>query len=502
MTEKDKVIKEKSSKKPKNDLIDEAILPVWIKEKNMTWLGFVWIWIGICVTIATFQYGANAIMAGTNLMTATLVITLANAVLAVVMTLTGDIGTEHGLTFATYLRAPFGVTGANLAAVSRGIVGACWFGIVTYLGAIALNGIVEYLTGFAFWPLWFALFLVVQLLNVASGMKSMERLASFAAPAIIAISVWMYFTISGIADLKGINLWTYVGSGIDLSFIGLFIINMTVWAPMALDACNLTRWLKVDESKSFLKRNKSILPAHFIALPITHGWIAFIGAASYIATTNWNPIEVIQETSQGFSLVLMLILIVLAQWSTNTSGNGLPAVLTFVNAGNGKISYKMGVVITGIIGTVIMPWRLLANISAFLSYYGGFLGSIAGIMLCDYLIIRKRRLNVPDLFKRDGQFSYSNGWNPAAVIAFFVPAILSFFMLEYAYIIGLPLGFLIYLVLMKTWILKKHPQAEIESNFSDEYLATSVGISWYYEEGVGFSRRTTDQLPESTRTDY
>ena len=491
----------KIGRKYANTLIEESILPVWITEKKMTWLGFVWIWIGLSVTLNTFQYGANTVMGGLNLVQATILITVSNAVLAVIMTLTGDIGTEHGLSMATYLRAPFGIEGSNIAALSRGIVGAAWLGIATYLGALAMNGVIEYITGFEFWPLWYILLLGVQLATVAAGMKSIENLAAFAAPAIIAVSVWMYFTVDGIADLNGINIWSVVGEGGNTSLIALFIANMTVWAAMALDSCNLTRWIRADESKNFFKRNKNVFPGHFIALPITHGWIAFIGAASYLATGNWNPIDVIQEQSTGFALVGMLALIILGQWSTTVTANVLPSALTFINAGKGKISYKMGILLSGVVATVTMPWLLLENLFVFLSYYGGFVGSIAGIMICDYFVIRKRRLNVPDLYNHDGQFRYSNGWNPAAIIAFFVPAILAFLNLDYSYVIGLPLGFLIYWILMETWILKKHKQVERESDYSDEYLATSVGQSWLYDEGMGFSRVESKDLPESTRTD-
>ena len=132
-----------------------------------------------------------------------LTIFAANLILGAFMLLTADIGTEHGLPFAVYLRAPFGIYGTHPPRPRARPVAAMWFGIQTYLGAIALNGIGSYFLGFDNWFVWYMLFAVVQVVNTAAGIKAVESSPSLAAPAIIAISVWMYFTLDGIAETKG-----------------------------------------------------------------------------------------------------------------------------------------------------------------------------------------------------------------------------------------------------------------------------------------------------------
>ncbi len=124
-----------------NGLIEESILPTALNQRPIGMLGYSWIWIGIAVIIATFSLGATGIAGGVSLPTVVLTIFLANVGIGLFMLLTADIGTEHGLPFAVYLRAPFGVRGTHIPAVSRGLVAAMWFGIQTYLGALALNGI-------------------------------------------------------------------------------------------------------------------------------------------------------------------------------------------------------------------------------------------------------------------------------------------------------------------------------------------------------------------------
>lgn len=470
-----------------NHLLEESILPVRIRERSISALGFVWIWIGMAVIIATFQLGANGV-AGLPLWQVLLTILLANAALAVVMTLTADIGTEHGLSFAVYLRAPFGTRGTHLPAVSRGIVAAIWFGIQTYLGALAINGIVGYFTGLDAWFLWYVIFGVVQVVNTAMGIRAVERLASIAAPAIIAVSIWMYFTLEGVADTAGNNIWTFAGDGSIAPFT-LFVANMAFWSALAVDIPNLTRYLKTEPgARRFAQRNKNVFAAQFIALPVTQTFVALIGAASFIAAGDWNPVTVIQGQSTGFTLVVLLALVVLAQWSTNNAANLIPAALTFVNAGAPRLSYKWAVALAGVVGTLAFPWLILNNLFTFLGYYGALLSAVGGIMICDYYVIRRRRINVPELYRPRGQFFFAGGFNPAGLIAWVVAGSVALWQLQYAYLVGLPLGFVIYLVLMKTWILPKYPQAEVTSSDDDEFLGTSASREWEYD-GVGGLRR-------------
>ncbi|QRN81404.1 MAG: NCS1 family transporter, partial [Nocardiopsis sp. BM-2018] len=341
----------------------------------------------------------------------------------------------------------------------------------------------------------YALVLVVQIVNVALGIKAIERLASVAAPCILAVSLWMYYTLDGIADLEGSNIWTFASGG-DLSLVAFFLINMVVWAPLAVDIPSITRFIRtVPGERRFLRRNRNVLVAQFVALPLMQAWISFIGAVSFIVTGDWNPIDVIQGQSTGFVLGILLVMIILAQWSTNTAANVVPAALNFVNAAAPHLSYRSGVVLAGVVGTAVMPWLLLDNLFTFLSYYGGFIAAIAGIMVCDYYVLRRRRLNVPALYDPQGQYRYASGFNPAALIAWFGASGAALWQPDYAYVIGFPVAFAAYLLLMRTWILRRHPQAEIDDP-GDTYLATSVGRSWVYDaETRTFSRRTVDELP-------
>lgn len=469
-------------------LIEESILPTRASQRPIGMLGYAWIWIGIAVIIATYSLGAAGIGGGFTLGEVILTILAANLAIGLFMILTADIGTEHGLSFAVYLRAPFGTHGTHLPAVSRGIVAAMWFGIQTYLGALALNGIGEYFLGFSNWFLWYVVFGLLQIANTMMGIKSVERLAALAAPAIIAITVWMYFALEGVAETKGLNIWTFRAEG-QMSLLVLFIANMGFWSTLAIDIPNLTRFVKTNtRERGFFARNRNIFAAQLIALPATQAMIAGIGAISFIATGNWNPVEVIQGDAQGLALIVLLALVVLAQWSTNNSANLIPAALTFINLAPRLITYKTGVALAGVVGTLCFPWEILNNLFVFLGYYGAFLSAIGGIMVADYYILRGRRLNVPELFNPTGQYRYAGGFNVAGLGAWVIAGGLAAWWSQYAFIIGFPAGFVAYLVLMKALVLPGNPQAELAAGAGDEFLAASVGMDWVHTGEGRFAR--------------
>ena len=478
--------------KEKNKLISDDILPITSKKRTLGGLGFANIWIGMAIVISVFSFGASGIE-GMNIWgvaTATLV---ANIIIAVVGSLTGDIGVEHGLSFATYLRAPFGLVGVHLPTVARGIVASCWFGINTYIGATAINYFTAALFKIDNWPVWFAVFAILQIINTMLGMKAIDKFASFAAPCIILITCWMFYKVNNIAAINNIDILGYKPPHPTAScWMITMCANIGMWAALAADIPNMTRSLKAPVGeKNWFVRNKNNWIPQFATLPLIETFIAIIGAISYLTTGNWNPVEVIQSTAKGPVLLILLLMVILAQWSTNTAANLVPPAMCFTNAGaRWNMPYKVGVLIAGLIGVCVQPWNILNQLYTYLGYFGSFLSALAGIMLCDYYVIRKRRLNVKELYKADGQYRFHGGVNLAGMAAWILGTVVANVGSNYGYLFGLPTGFIVYFVIMKVWYLKKFPQAEVVSNYSDEYLGISVGNDWViegYEEVAGIS---------------
>lgn len=484
----------KSKVENSSALISEDILPITARKRTLGGLGFANIWIGMAIVISVFSFGASGID-GMNIWGVASATFVANLIIAIVGSLTGDIGVEHGLSFATYLRAPFGVNGVHVPAIARGIVAACWFGINTYIGSTAINYFTMELFGIDNWFLWFIIFAAVQIINTMLGIKAIDKFASFAAPCIILITCWMFYKVNNIAALNNISIIGYIPPHPTANcWMVTMCANIGMWSALAADIPNMTRSLKAPvNERNWFKRNKNNWIPQFATLPIIETFIAVIGAISYLTTGNWNPVEVIQSQAEGVTLLVLLVMVILAQWSTNTAANLVPPAMCFTNAGaRWKFPYKLAVLLAGLIGVCVMPWKILDQLYLYLGYFGSFLSALAGIMICDYYIIRKRRLNVQDLFREDGQYHYHGGVNICGMVAWILGTIAANLGSGYGYLCGLPTGFIVYLVLMKTWYLKKFPQAEVESGYSEEYLGISVGNDWVipgYESTVGIDAK-------------
>ncbi|WP_096549875.1 NCS1 family transporter [Ureibacillus thermosphaericus] len=469
--------------KKSNYLKSPDLLPITHAKRNISPFGFAVIWVGMAIVLAAFAIGAAGIV-NLPLPMVILATIIGSVAIGILMTIIGDIGVEHGLSFPVYMRAPFGTIGTHIPSAVRGITASCWFGINTYFGASAINGILNILFGFDQWFICFILFATFQLINVSLGIKSIERFADFAAPIIILISIWMYISLADKASVQGKDIWTWVespatGVAAFTAFMVIVMANMGFWATLAADMPSLSRFFKAPKNeRNWFKRNKTQLVGSIIVMPIFNTLMIMIGAVCYAAVGTGDPIVALQEAASGFILVILLLMIILAQWSTNTSANVIPAATIFSNIGGPKVPFWVGVIIAGIIGILAQPWNLFDILTQALLIIGGILTSIVGVLFADYYILRKRRVNVKDLYEVDGQYRYANGINWAGMLAWIIGGIIANLLPTYSSIVGLVAGAVIYYILAKYWWFKKYPQAEIVDPDDSKYLGITAGRDW------------------------
>ncbi|WP_066398827.1 NCS1 family transporter [Neobacillus mesonae] len=471
----------------KSHLKTPDLLPIAHKDRKITKLGFSFMWVGMCVLLATFAIGGSGVMT-LSLPWVILATVIGSLAIGFFISLIADIGIEHGLSFPVYMRAPFGTIGTHIPSVTRCVAASMWFGINTYFGATAMNGILNILFGFDNWFICYFLFAIVQLVNTALGIKSVERFADMAAPVIIIISLWMYSSLSDKAAAAGRSVWSWAenpvtGGAAFTAFLVVIFSNMGFWATLSADIPSISRFIKAPANeKNWFKRNKASLIGNLIAMPLTQTFMIIIGAVAYIAVLNYDPVIALQESAGGFILAILLLMIVLAQWSTNTAANVVPAATIFINVGGPRFPFWAGVITAGIVGTVVQPWKLFGVIIPILLFVGGILSSIVGILFADYYLLRKRRVNVPELYEDYGQFKYVGGVNAAGFIAWIIGAAVSYFVPEYGFLVGFLVGGAVYYVLAKYWWFKRFPQAEIEDPSDEKYLGLSVGRDWIIKE--------------------
>ncbi|WP_203364303.1 NCS1 family transporter [Bacillus sp. REN10] len=462
------------------------LLPIAHGDRKIGTFGFSMMWVGMAVVLAAFAIGGT----GVQTMPLTWVLMasfLGCLIIGFLITVIADIGIEHGISFPIYLRAPFGTVGTHLPSLLRGVVASIWFGINSYFGAAAINGILNIMTGFDNWFICFAIFVALQVINTSVGIKAVEQFANLAAPTIILISIWMYYTLTDQASTADKNVWTWMEtpiSGIALlaPFLTVILGNMGYWSTLCADISSLSRFIKAPMyERNWIKRNKSVLVGSVVALPLTQTFIVAIGGVAYIAVGNYDPIIALQESAGGLILGVLLVMIVFAQWSTNTTANLVPAATVFSNIGGPKVPFYAGVIFAGIIGMVTQPWNLFNTLIPFLLISGGVLSAIVGILYTDYYLIRKRRVNVVELYESNGQYSYHFGINWAGLIAWSIGGGASVLFSNYSFILGFLLSATSYYVLAKYWWFKKYKQAELEDPSDEKYLGITVGRDWIIE---------------------
>jgi nucleobase:cation symporter-1, NCS1 family len=361
---------------------------------------------------------------------ALLTISLGNVIVLVPMLLNAHAGTKWGVPFPVFVRASFGVRGANFAAIARALVACGWFGIQTWIGGLALDALLT--AAFSGWAnvpghlaITFLVFWAVQVLIILTGIEGVKWFESYTAPLLIAggiaLLIWGFYAAGGIGTVFTSSARLQQG---DTPFWALFwpslAANVGYWITLSLNIPDFTRYAKSQRSQ---------VVGQAIGLPLTMTAFSFIGIAVTAATVVvfgeaiWDPVALVTQVAGGIPAVLIIamIIIVLAQISTNMAANVVSPSFDFSNLAPKYISFRTGGIITAVIGVLSFPWYLFNNVGAYiftwLVGYGSLLGAIGAVMIVDYWIVRRRQLSLADLYKHDGRYAYSGGWNWRAIIA-------------------------------------------------------------------------------------
>lgn len=452
-----------------NYLVGKDIMPTSDKQRTMSAFSFLIIWIGIAVQLVTFISASQlypALSPG-QIMLACLI---GNILVAILLTLTGDIGIKYGIPYAVYIRACFGYLGTHIPSFIRALPAIFWFGFQTWMGAYALNSIMEILTGYSNEVLLIILFGIVQIINAAFGFNAIQKLEWIASPIIIVIGLIIQIMIMNKYEITFGELFSIQGDG-SLSLGYGIVVMMGVYITMALNTCDFTRFLQVRNVKgTWLEANWGSFYAQSIGLLSSMLLFTLIGITSGVATGNWNPIDVIIETigrDNPLVLILCLIFVIFAQWSSNVSANLMPPGYIIVNFFPRKINFATAAIIAGIVGLLIQPWRFADFTPQILVIITAILAPIVGIMICDYYLLRKRRLNIHDLYDMEGQYKYWKNINPAAIIAYIPACISAFLYPDYGFFTAAVISTVLYYLCMKFWIGKVYYQPEIFENYDN-----------------------------------
>ncbi|MDQ4128766.1 MAG: NCS1 family nucleobase:cation symporter-1 [Actinomycetota bacterium] len=419
-----------------SSLYNEDLAPTEPEERTWTTYNIAALWIGMAIVITTYTLASGLMAAGMNWWQALLTISLGNIIVLVPMLLNAHAGTKYGVPFPVFVRASFGVRGANFAAIARALVACGWFGIQTWIGGLALDALLivawggwanvaghQFITFFIFWA--------VQLVIILTGVEGVKVFESYSAPLLIggsvALLIWGFYAGGGVGNVFSTSAQLQQGQA---PFWSLFwpslAANVGYWITLSLNIPDFTRYAKSQRSQVI---------GQAVGLPLTMTAFSFIGIAVTAATVVvfgeavWDPVVLITRIAGELPAVLILamVIIVLAQISTNMAANVVSPSFDFSNLAPKYISFRTGGIITAILGVVSFPWMLFENVGAYiftwLVGYGSLLGAIGAVMIVDYWIVRRRRLDLAELYKMDGRYAYSGGWNWRAIVAVLVGVI-------------------------------------------------------------------------------
>src|ERR1051325_11575774 len=354
-------------------LSNPDIAPVPQSRRKWGLLSFAALWISMSACIPTYMLASGLISGGMNWSQAILTIFLANVIVLIPMILNAHAGTLYGIPFPVYCRASFGILGANVPAILRALVACGWFGIQTWIGGEAIYKIC--ITIFNIAPstatnwlgitggqfLCFPFFLGVNMYVIYRGIETIRWLLNIKAPLLIALGLlllwWAWRAAGGFGPIlsqpsafdagqpKAGQFWTF--------FFPALTGMIGFWATLSLNIPDFSRYA-VSQKDQVL--------GQALGLPATMALYSFIGVAVTSATTIiygqtiWDPVDVLTHFTNPVVLVVAMLALCVATLATNIAANVVSPANDFSHLAPRHISFRLGGLITGLIGVFMMPW--------------------------------------------------------------------------------------------------------------------------------------------------
>ncbi|OCA82042.1 NCS1 family nucleobase:cation symporter-1 [Pseudobacillus wudalianchiensis] len=464
-----------------SSLSNRDLLPVPPTERTWKTQNFASMWMGVINNIPTYATIGGLVVLGFSPWQVIGIIFTASLILYVALTLNGHAGSKYGIPFPVLIRTSYGILGANIPALLRGVVAIMWLGIQAYAGSAAFNIAFTLL-----WPGWaelgggwtflgiglpgllsFLLFWSLHFLVLKRGMESLKKFQGFTGPLVyIVLAGLLWWAIDTAGGVKPIFMqpgkYETFGEAF-FPFISAVAGIIGIWSTLILNIPDFTR---------FSRSQTDQIKGQLYGLPVTFTIFTFVTVAATAATTVafgkpiGDIILLLQQFDRPIVIVIAALILSAATITVNVIANLVSPAYDLANLFPKWITFKRGFYITMMAALFTFPWKLMENADAIftlLNLIGGALGPIAGVMIADYYIIRKRELNVNDIYSLNGEYTYFKGYNyrafaatlfgaAVALIGVFVPSLRELY--DISWFLGVVLSFASYIGLMRL-----HPPA-------------------------------------------
>jgi len=459
-------------------LYNKDLAPTDKKKKNWGWFEIFNVWANDVQSLFGYTLAASLFLTyGLNGWAVFLAILLAGFFIMWLVNLSGKPSVKLGIPYPVFARASMGVIGANFPAMVRGIVAMFWYGAQTYFASTAVALLLRALSGTngggdTFLGMdgidWISFIFVAgfQIYLFWQGIDLIRRFLNFAGPAVYAVMIILMLTIwakagGGLLSEVG-NIFSGVGSysgGAFAAFLAIFGTMVAYFAAVVINFGDFARFVKNE--KEMRKGNLWGLPGNiflfsFIALMVTAGTVSVFGE------TLTNPTEIVARVGHLGLTIIAAFAFFAATIGINMVANFIPPAYDLANLMPSKINFRTGGLITSIVGFVIGAFwvSVISNIGMFpfVNTLGAILAPVYGIMIVDYYVIKKQRIDINQLFstKKGGKYYYNDGWNQKAFVAWAIAGVFSVLTVwhpalsglgGYAWIIGAALGTVLHLMM-------------------------------------------------------
>ena len=477
-------------------LANADLAPVPPEQRTWTLWNFAALWISMAACIPTYMLASSLIGGGMNWSQAIFTIFLGNVIVLIPMVLNAHAGTKYGIPFPVFCRAAFGTLGANVPALLRALVACGWFGIQAWIGGNAIFQILGvFVPSLTHLPVLGALgismpqlacflfFWGINMWVIHKGIHTIRLLLSIKAPLLIVLGLvllwWAGANAGGFGPILAQPSAFDAGQPKAGQFFAFFVPALTgmigFWATLSLNIPDFSRYARTQRDQVL---------GQAIGLPPTMALYSFIGVAVTSATTIiygetiWDPVNLLTRFKNPALLVVAMVALCIATLATNIAANVVSPANDFAHLAPRRISFRTGGYITGVVGVVMMPWKLVADPSGYiftwLVGYSALLGPIAGILIADYFVLRRTHLDLDALYRADGEYRYTGGFSIAGLAALAVAvapnlpgflvnvkwlakdAVPAFLVgsYDYAWFIGFGVAFIVYLALRKISALR------------------------------------------------
>ncbi len=423
-------------------LYNSDLAPTPKNKKKWGWFEIFNVWANDVQSLFGYTLAASLFLAsGLNGWAVFIALILAGFFIMWLVNLSGKPSVKHGIPYPVFARVSMGVFGANFPAMARGIVAMFWYGAQTYAASTAVALLLTAITGasggsefLGMSGIMWVSFIFVSLFQIWlfwQGIDLIRKFLNFAGPAVYAVMIILMLAIWGKAGggllsevgnifSGGARSGGFEGLGSFGAFLAVFSIMVGYFAAVVINFGDFARFVKNEDE---MKKGNlyglvgNIVVFSFITLMITGGTIAVFG--EYVA----QPTDMVAKVDNLLLTIIAAFAFFSATVGINMVANFIPPAYDLANLIPSKINFRVGGLITAgfgfVIGGLWVAFITQMGIFPFVNTLGAILAPVFGIMITDYYIIKKQKLNVNALFsdKPSGTYHYNGGFNQKGMIA-------------------------------------------------------------------------------------